>query len=177
MQAEEIANKTVIVGVFNTVPKADRAVRELREADFEDEQIGIVCSKACHQEFFPDIADAELEKEASPKSAIATGGVVGGAIGGLALAATAVMTAGIPLLAAGTILVAGGAIAGSFAGAMATLGYDKSTVDRCERLVAEGKILVAVHDFPPSSTERLAEAQRIMAEAGVNEVIWVAEKV
>jgi hypothetical protein len=175
MEPVHIAETTMIVAAFNTIAKADRAVRELREAGFGEEQIGVVCSANCRARHFPDVASGELRAAAAPGSAIAAGGAVGGAVGGLALATTALIAGGLPLVAAGVVLVGGGALAGTFAGAMASLGYDEPTMRYCERLVAQGKILVNVHDFSPANN--LPMAQQLMEEAGASEVVWVAENV
>ncbi|MFO0969734.1 MAG: hypothetical protein U0793_29605 [Gemmataceae bacterium] len=177
MATQTLADKTVCVGAFNTVAKADRAVREALEAGFSREQVGVVCSAACRKEFFPEVPASDIGETGAPGRAIAAGGLVGGAIGGLALAVTAAVTGGAALLAAGSVLVAGGAIAGSFAGLMSTLGYDAKAVAHLEKEVREGKILVTVHDFPPDSNHTLAIAQRIMEEAGAGDVVWIAERV
>ena len=66
------------------------------------------------------------------------------------------------------MLIAGGAIAGTFAGTMATFGYEREVAEEYERAVQEGKILVAVQavEVPDEhNAQRVAEAERILAEA------------
>jgi hypothetical protein len=102
--------------------------------------------------------------------AIPTGAAVGAAIGGVALAATAVVTGGASLLTAATVLVGGGALAGSFAGAMMTRAREKELSLFYAQAVDFGKILVAVEVHGPGSEERLALAERTLADAGAEPV-------
>lgn len=94
------------------------------------------------------------------------GGLIGAAIGGLALAATAITAGGALLLASGTVLVGGGALAGTFVGAMSTRGITKETADFYDQAVQRGKILVGVEVHSEGKESRLEEADRILAEAG-----------
>jgi len=62
--------------------------------------------------------------------------------------------------------VGGGALAGSFAGAMMTRGFEKSAADFYDQAVQSGQLLVAVEVHGPDSEPKLAEAERILHEAG-----------
>ena len=57
MATQTLADKTVCVGAFNTVAKADRAVREALEAGFSREQVGVD-----HHHFRPPFRPGDLEK-------------------------------------------------------------------------------------------------------------------
>src|SRR6266545_1953868 len=62
---------------------------------------------------------------------------------------------GAALLAAGPVLIGGGAIAGGFAGAMSTVGYDDETGKNYVQNVQQGKILVTAEAHGPDSAARL----------------------
>jgi hypothetical protein len=157
------------VGVFRTVGQADRAVRKLLDAGFTKDQLAVVCSDKHREQFFHDLPTPDPAGSHTPEG-IAAGGAVGATIGGLALAAVTAATGGVGLLAAGTVLVGGGALAGAFTGAMMTRGFEKEIQDYYDQAVQLGKILVAVEVHGEGNAARLAEAERILAEAGAEPV-------
>ncbi len=164
--ATQPVDKPFRVGVFDTVAHADRAVHNLLAAGFSKEQMTVMCSDKYKEQFFDNLPTPEQAGSHTPV-AVATGGLIGATIGGLLLAATAISTGGATLLAAGTVLVGGGAIAGSFTGAMATRGFENEVVNYYDQAVQRGKILVAVEVHGEGKEARLAEAEHILAEAGV----------
>jgi hypothetical protein len=165
-------DRPVRVGVFPTVSQAEQAVRALFDAGFTKKQISVVCSDEHTERLFGELAHP-VHTARQTAEAIAVGGVAGAAIGGLALAATALMTGGASLLATGTVLVAGGAFAGSFTGAMMTRGFEKEIADYYDAEVRLGKILVAVEVAGAGHEARLARAERIFSEAGAEPVALV----
>lgn len=169
------ATRPIRLGIFDAVGDAERAVRALFKAGFRKEELGILCSSKYKEEFFPSLPAAV--PPGAPPSAIAAGGAIGATIGGLALASTALFTGGITLLAAGAVLLGGGAIAGGFTGAMVSLGYDRTVAERYERAVHQGKILLAVEIHGAGSDLRLAEAERILRENGADVTVEVAEPI
>jgi hypothetical protein len=162
-------DRPVRVGVFSTVEQAERAVNALFTAGFRREQISVLCSDEHKERLFGRLAHP-VHTARQTRQAIATGGVIGAALGGLALAATAIVTGGASLLAAGTVLVGGGAFAGSFTGAMLTRGFEKEIADYYDAAVRVGKVLVAVEVEGEGHEARLAQAERILAEAGAEPV-------
>src|SRR5262245_21356814 len=90
----------VRVGIFKTVAGAERAVRGLPDAGFAKEQLSVICSEEYKERHFRDLRHPPIPGS-NTAAAIATGGVVGAAIGGLALAASAVATGGATLLTVG----------------------------------------------------------------------------
>lgn len=169
---EPATDRPVRVGVFSTVRQAERAVNDLLAAGFTREQLSVLCSDRHKERLFGDLAEPVHGARQTPE-AIATGGLIGATLGGLALAATAVVTGGATLLAAGSVLIAGGAIAGSFTGAMATRGFEKEAANYYDSAVQLGKILVAVEVQGDDNEARLAEAERIFAAAGAEPVALV----
>ena len=163
----QVTDKPVRAELYDTVAEAERAVENLRLAGFDRERIGIMCSAKCKERFFPDVSES-VQSGTPPGTSAAAGGAIGASIGGLALAVTSVLTGGVPLLAAGMVLIGGGAIAGTFAGTMATFGYDREISEEYEKAIEQGKILVSVQavEVPDEhNIERVAVAERILAEA------------
>ncbi len=155
----------VRIGLYDTVAQAEQAVHNLLKAGFPKDCLAVVCSDKYKEDFFRDVPHPEPSGSHTPE-AIVAGGIVGAAIGGLALVATGLVTGGASLLAYGTILIGGGAFAGSFSGAMMTRGFEKEIADFYDQAVERGKILVAVDEHGPDASARLAEAERILADAG-----------
>jgi hypothetical protein len=71
------------------------------------------------------------------------------------------------LLAAGTVLVGGGALAGAFTGTIVGGG---ELTDCYDQAVQRGKILVAVEIEGEKQTPNLAEAERILTAAETDPV-------
>jgi hypothetical protein len=163
--ATDTTDKPVRVGVFDKVASASQAVNNLLAAGFTKEELGVLCSDKYKAQFFQDIPKPTMGGKYTPEATVA-GGVIGAAIGGLMLAATALTAGGALLLASGTVLVGGGAIAGTFVGAMSTRGVTKEVADFYDQAVQRGKILVAVEVHGEGKESRLAQAERILAEAG-----------
>jgi hypothetical protein len=166
---EATVDRPVRVGIFTTVKQADKAVKDLFAAGFDREQISVICSDEHKEKLFGELAEP-VHSARQTTGAVATGGVVGATLGGLVLAVTGVVTGGASLLAAGTVLVAGGAIAGSFTGAMMTRGFEKEIADYYDGAVRLGRILVAVEVEGEGHEARLAVAERIFVAAGADPV-------
>lgn len=165
---QHVAEKPVRVGVYDTVDEAEQAVHRLLDAGFTRKQLAVICSDKLKEEVFRrEVPTPEPAGTHTPE-AILAGGLVGATIGSLALAVTALFTGGAGILAAGTALIGGGAFAGSFTGAMMTRGFEKEIANFYDQAIQRGKILVAVEVHGRDSTERLAEAEHILADAGAN---------
>lgn len=167
--ATQAVELPVRVAVFSDVNTAEKVVRQLLGAGFHKEQISVICSDKYKEEHFRDLPPTPAPGDYT-QEAIAAGSVVGATLGGLALVATAFVTGGASLLAAGTILVGGGALAGSFTGAMVTRGFTKEAANYYDQAVQKGKILIGVEDHGGDREESLARAERIFAEAGAEPV-------
>lgn len=166
-------DKPLRVGVFDTVADADRAVRQLQEAGFTKEQLGVMVADKAKREAFKDLPEPAPAGN-KPAAAIATGGLVGASIGGLVLAATSIATGGLALLAAG-VLVGGGAVAGAFTGAMSTFGFENDKADYYSQALQEGRILVVADVRGEGNADKLAMAERILENAGADRVGKVSD--
>src|SRR6185437_2587089 len=103
---------------------------------------------------------------ANTPAAAATGGAIGATLGSIATGAVGLAIGGVPLLVAGGIGVMAGAVWGGFIGAMMTRGIEKEAANFYDQSVAEGKLLVTIEHHTPSSKPTLADAEKILAEAG-----------
>lgn len=159
----------VRVGVFKTVAGADRAVRGLLSIGFAKEQLSVICSDEHKERHFRDIPNPPLPGSHVGEG-IAVGSVVGAAVGGLALAASAFVTGGATLWMAGPMVMAAGALAGSFAGAMSTRGFEPEVANYYDQAVQRGDILVGVEAEGEDAALRLADAERVLAAAGAEPV-------
>jgi hypothetical protein len=165
--AVQITDKPVRMELYDTIAEAERAVENLQRAGFEKERIGVMCSEKCKDRFFSELPQS-VQSGTPPGISAAAGGAIGATIGGLTLAATSILTGGVPLLAAGMVLIGGGAIAGTFAGTMASFGYDREISEEYDKALQEGKILVTVQavEVPDEhNIQRVAVAERILADA------------
>src|SRR5262249_52194005 len=162
-------DRPVRVGVFSTVQQAERAVEALFAAGFRREQLSVICSDEHKEKLFGKLAHP-VHTARQTRGAIAVGGAIGATLGGLALAATALVTGDASLLAAGPLLVGGGAVAGSFPGAMMPRGFEKEFADYYAACVRLGRVLVAIDVEGEGHEDRLAQAEHVLAEAGAEPV-------
>ena len=157
------------VGVFATVEQADRAVEGLLKAGFTKDHITVVCSDKTKEAHF---SEYEHEKPAGTNTplAAATGSAIGALLGGLASVATIAATGGLGIIVAGPLFAGTGAIVGGLVGAMTTRGVERELANYYDQAVTRGKILVAAEDHSPNHARRLADAERILQEAGAEPI-------
>ena len=148
--------------VFDTVAKADQAIRGLLAGGFSKDQITVVCPAKFKDQCL--CATPASKTSEGAVETIAKGGAAGAAIGGLALAA-AVLTGGLSLPAA-ALLVGGSAFAGGFSNLIVSKGYEVEAHDSIKQAIQDGRIVVGVDVLGDNSAARLAEAQRILDNAG-----------
>ena len=152
-----------VVGVFEDRDAAERAVAELEQHDFKDDQIGFVI-RGADAVRGGMITDATGTKDrAGALTGMATGGIVGGVLG--ALASLVIPGVG-PVLATGILTSAlGGAVAGvatgGILGAMRGLEISEEEALFYEQEFNAGKAIVAVRAGP-----RAAEAGQILRQYG-----------
>jgi outer membrane lipoprotein SlyB len=151
-----------IIGVFESRPEAERAIQNLRQQGFTDEEINLI-SKEHHgkeaegREYYDDdITDGAL-----------TGGTLGG-IGGLILGAGALAIPGIgPVLAAGPIAAAlSGAVAGGITGGLIDWGIPAESSSRYEHHVAQGNILAVIR----TQESKVQQAAQILRQNGAKDI-------
>jgi uncharacterized protein (TIGR02271 family) len=159
---ETAAEMGTVVGLFRHQPDAERAIRELRDAGFADDQIGVLMRDRDRQQ---ELAKGTGSKagEGAATGAV-SGGVVGGVLGLLAgIGALAIPGIG-PIVAGGalasTLAGAGiGAAAGGLIGALVGMGVPEEEARYYDQAVREGGILVTVY-----ARQRAIEARRILRD-------------
>jgi len=156
---------------FDTVPQADRAIRRLLAAGFSKDQLAVICPDKFKEHFLPEAPQTEAPA-ADAGGAMAMGGAVGATLGGIALVAT-VITGGVAGVMAAAVLIGGGAIAGGFSSLIVSKGYEQEADDSYKQAIERGQIVVGVEVHGEVSGGRLAEAQRILDEAGANQLAHV----
>jgi len=159
------ARPNVRVGIYSSLPSADRAVSKLLEAGFSHEQISVVCSDEARNRHFAEFQH-EVRSGKNADSGAVAGAGIGAAVGGLAAIALGAVSGAVPLIIAGAAGVAAGSGAGVFVGAMSSRLEEGEVADFYDQAVREGQILVGVEDNSPEAELRLTEAARIIAEAG-----------
>lgn len=158
--------RATVAGLFYDGPEAERAIYALRDAGFQDAQIGVAMRDRSQQD---DLTEGTGTKAVQAGTAGAVGGgILGGVIGLLAgLGAVAIPGVG-PVIAGGvlgtTLAGAGiGAAAGGLAGALIGMGIPEDDARHFEHGFTQGGILLTV-----DAGDRVREARRILANAGAD---------
>jgi hypothetical protein len=160
---QRINNTRIHAGAFETIAAADQAIRRLLAAGYVTDQLLVICPTKFQDHFLRRVPQAQTPA-AEAEDVIVTGGVVGATLGGIALVATA-LTGGGALVAA-AVLIGGGAIAGGFGNLIVSKGYEQEADDYYKHAIDEGRIVVGVEVPSVDSAGQLAEAVRILNEAG-----------
>src|SRR5690242_14285725 len=162
---QSIKGPELEVGVFDTVDEARRAVHGLREAEFTNEHITVVCSDETKERYFSEFEHQDPAGTYTPTATIA-GGTIGAIVGGLTVIASAIATGSVALFAAGPITAWAGGVAGGLVGAMMTRGVEKELANFYQQAVISGRILVAAEDHTANAPQMLAKAEKVLADAG-----------
>jgi len=169
--------RDTVVGVFNNREDAQRAIQDLRDAGFNGDDIGILMQD---KQGASDLAEETGTKSGEAAGIGATTGGILGALGGLLVGLGALAIPGIgPVLAAGPLVAAFGAIAGgtatgavigagtgAIAGALVGLGIPEDEANFYEQGFNNGGILVTVK----SGASRFNEAQQILRQDGAQDI-------
>jgi len=144
---------------FKDAEHADKAVRELIEAHFPTDSIGVLMARG------EEVEELPMRHKTFVPHGVALGALVGAAAG-------AVTMSGIGLLAAGPLLLAmqgaaAGTAIGSLGGALGGLGFWRDEVDFPTDAFESGAVLVGV----VTNEERLDAARRVLQEAGAEETL------
>ncbi len=163
MTQQLIATQTR-TGNFGTIAEADHAIHRLLAAGFSKDQLAVICPAKLKDHFLAEAPQAEAPSGGAAGT-LAAGGAIGATLGGLALAAT-VLTGGAAGVMAAGVLIGGGAFAGGFSNLIVSKGYEQEADDHYRRAIERGQIVVGVEVQGADHSDQLAEAQRILDEAG-----------
>jgi hypothetical protein len=157
-----------VTAIFSDPQAAERAVRDLIEISFNNDEISIVVTdrEGRHEE--------EVEHDTGVAEGATGGAALGGALGalGATLVSTGVVAApGLAVFAVGPLLAAlKGAVAGAAfgleVGALAGLGFWKDEAHIHAEALKKGGVVVAV----PAGHDRAEHARKVFTEAGADEV-------
>jgi hypothetical protein len=152
-----------VVAVYATLDKAHEAVHRLTDSGFPAGQVSLVTLGLKDK---PEVVEQlKLRDDSLYDAAVAAGlGGVLGILGGLSV---------MVLSGLGAVFLVGpvgggilGGIAGGFIGAMAGWGVHEHQIERYQRLVEAGHVLVIAHGDPLP----LVQAHRLLAETGPSEI-------
>jgi hypothetical protein len=156
-----------LVGVFVDRNDAQRAVNDLRRANFREDQIGVV-TRTEHGIPSAEISSADTSTHSKIAEGTAVGAATGAGIGALwALGiAASVLPAVGPVIAGGTLMAviasaAGAGAIGTIVGALIGLGIPEEEAKFYEGEFAAGRSLVTV-----KPEQRYAEARAILRNNG-----------
>lgn len=139
---------TAVFGIYANTTGAERAIEDMKAAGFRNADISVLLPENVGTK---DLAFVKSTKAPEGTAAgVASGAVIGGALGWL-LGVGALAIPGLgPFIAAGPIMAAlsgvgvGGAL-GGLTGALVGMGIPEYEAKRYEGLVKDGGILVSVH--------------------------------
>jgi hypothetical protein len=154
----------VVAGTYTDAEKANRAVDELIEAEFDADEISLIVADRVGRH------EVMVEHDTGVAEGAIAGAALGAALGalGATLVATGILAApGVAVWATGPLLGAlrgavGGAGAAGFVGALAGLGFWKEEANLHAEDLREGGVLVAVH----AGGERFERAVEIFRRTG-----------
>src|SRR5215208_6432117 len=155
-----------VVGLFRDSARAERAIRDLKDAGFTDSQIGVLMQDRAEARKFAEDTGTKAGEGAA--AGAATGGILGGVVGLLAGVGALVIPGIGPIVAGGalasTLAGAGiGAAAGGLAGALMGMGIPEEDARHFDEVFRAGGILVTV-----SAQGREEEARQCLYEAGAD---------
>jgi hypothetical protein len=171
----EISEPKVVIGVFEDRVMADRAVGQLREAGFSDEQIGYarrgddVGEKEVSTDTDTSGITSDTDTKGGTQEGLVMGAVSGGALGGIVGAAAALLIPGLGPVFAGGILAAAftagaiGAATGGVVGALREWGVSEEEAGYYQGEFEAGRSIVTVR---PDSSGRQIEAEAILGRNG-----------
>jgi hypothetical protein len=152
--------KPIHMAIYDDVPSAAAAVRDLRQAGFTQAEISVLCSDEHREHLFQEYVH-EQPAGSHSEDAVNTAGLAAVGLGGAAVLTGLLTSAGTAIFAIGAF--AGVAAIGTFVSLMLTRGAEKELADYYDQAVIEGKILVGVETDDPS---RQAMADRIFRRQG-----------
>ncbi len=145
----------LITGLFDSEPSAEKAVSELKQIGYTQNEISIIMKDRNAAADFADEVGASRTMEGIGTGA-AIGGTLGAILGGI-LAVGSITIPGVGFLVAGSLasMLAGagaGGLAGSLLGWLTSAGIPDDVAPYYERSIGEGGIVVAVAAHPGDET-------------------------
>jgi len=167
--------KTSVLGIYPSVPAADRATDALVNAGFPASAVSALLPENLGSK--PIATEKSTKAPEGAATGAGTGAVLGGTLGLLAgIGALAIPGVG-PLIAAGPIMAAlaglgvGGAV-GGLSGALIGLGIPEYEAKRYEGRIQKGGILLAVHC---DTSDEIKRAKEVMKNTNAEDISSTGE--
>jgi hypothetical protein len=167
---------TAVFGIYQSVAQAELAVDRILGSGFSNNDISVLLPDSQSSKEFAHEKNTKAPEGAT--AGVATGGVIGGALGLLAgIGALAIPGVG-PLIAAGPImgalagLGAGGAV-GGLIGALVGMGIPEYEAKRYEGRVKAGGVLLSVHC---DTSDEISRAKDLLKATGAEDISSAGEK-
>ncbi len=147
-----------VVGVFRDRRDAERAVEELHQAGYEENQIGFAAPDDHDNPAGTTATDVDSGSAARAGAGVAGGGIAGGILGAAAVG----LIPGIgPVIAVGALAgILGGAATGGIAGALAGMGVADEDAEVYATEFKAGRTIVAVQPDGDAQIEERAILER-----------------
>lgn len=165
-----------VFGIYKSRTEAELAVDRLVTSGFSHNDISVLLPDAKSSKEFAH--EKSTKAPEGTTAGVATGGVVGGALGLLAgIGALAIPGVG-PLIAAGPIMAAlagvgvGGTV-GGLIGALVGMGIPEYEAKRYEGRVKDGGVLLSVHC---DTSEEVTHAESLLKSTGAEDISATGEK-
>lgn len=150
-------NEECVVGVYDSLDKAEQAVWILRRGEFPQQQVSLVSSALTEK---PELA-RELEMGDDSLRDAAVGAGLGGVVGVLAgMGAVAISGIGAVFMFGPVAAALTGATVGAFLGGLAGWGVHRRDIEHYEECIKRGSVLVVANGSPLE----LVDAKRILQE-------------
>jgi hypothetical protein len=168
--------KTAVLGIYSSVPQAERAVDALIQGHFSNADVSVLLPD--HQGTKDFAHEKHTKAPEGTTTGVAAGGTIGGTLGLLAgIGALAIPGVG-PFIAAGPIMGAlaglgvGGAV-GGLVGALVGMGIPEYEAKRYEGRIKEGGILLSVHC---ATSEEITRAKDMLKRTGAADIASTGER-
>jgi hypothetical protein len=158
--------KRMVTAVFRDRSQANRVYTWLRDRGYTADEINVLMSDQTRAAYGNKGEDDLVASRTHAAEGIATGGVIGTAVGAtlaaIAAIGTAVVIPGLSIVIAGPILAAfagagAGAVAGGLIGGLIGLGIPESNARAYEEALREGGVVIGVHPHLGEETAKIRD--------------------
>jgi hypothetical protein len=162
---EDLARNRSIAATYEAVATAGQAIHRLRAAGFTEVELTVACPGKFKEACICATRDAAPTRPGVAQ-AMASGGVVGVALGGLPLAAAVFTGDLIAPAAAAALLVGGGALVGGLSNLIVNKGSEVTPHDYVQQAIRADRIVVGIDIHGADADGRLAAAEHILTDTG-----------
>lgn len=162
----EQENKRMVTAVFRDRTQANRVYTWLRDRGYTADEINVLMSDQTRAQYGINDEDDLVASRNHAAEGIATGGVIGTAVGAtvaaIAAIGTTVFVPGLSLVIAGPILAAfagagAGAVAGGMIGGLIGLGIPESNARAYEQALRDGGVVIGVQPHRGEEIQKIEE--------------------